>query len=226
MPTVQSIVSLIDHSIGKQNKERESQQCQPFIWLACQLVLAEQQKGKKKGQGKPGHQWFSSFAWQPTCQNQKGSRKAEGMPCLWCCSSGMSLQPWMTPKKQQRRADTDGSVDHLFDQLFDWKAKKENKSWQCQLFIWLACQLVLAKWKKGRNKDRGSQDIDSLVPLLGNQLAKSKKEAEKQRGCLVVCSLLLLWSVVATLNDTQKTKKSQCQQFDWLSLWSSGMLEK
>jgi len=63
--------------------------------------------------------------------------------------------------------------------------------------------------KKGRNKDRGSQDADGLLPLLGNQLEKTKKkETEKQRGRLVVRLLLL----------ERHQKKSRRRRFDRSSL--------
>jgi len=76
--------------------------------------------------------------------------------------------------------------------------------------------------KKGRNKDRGSQDADGLLPLLGNQLEKTKKkETEKQRGRLVVRLLLLerhkkkeptptVRSIVSSIDRSiGKTKKSE-----------------
>jgi len=76
--------------------------------------------------------------------------------------------------------------------LFDWKAKRKGKADDANLlFDWRVDQYRPSD-KKMKKKDRGSQDANGLLPLLGNQLAKTKKkETEKQRGRLVVRLLLL-----------------------------------
>jgi len=79
--------------------------------------------------------------------------------------------------------------------------------------------------KKSKKQGQGKPGCWQFLCLATN-LLKPKKEAEKQRGCIVVCLLLLLRSVIATSNDTKKQRRADCQQFDWLSLWSSQMLGK
>jgi len=58
---------------------------------------------------------------------------------------------------------------------------------------------------------------DGSVPSLGNQFSETKKSLDDRLQ-------LLLWRVRRT--PKKQTKKSQCQQFDRLSLRSRQMLEK
>ncbi len=200
------------------NKKMESSQCQPFVWLPCQSVLAEWQKTKKQGQG---CQQFCYFAWQHLCQNPKVRKqrsRGDALLIIFCLTS---------------------SVSHHCNQ--EWHQKQQTKKSQCWWFDWWIISSVKTNRKKPKQGKKGKAananlsfgcHVDQYQPSDKKQRSKdrdangSKPTCQKPKIMKQRSRGDALWIVFHSTSSVlchcnhdqhqkQQTKKSWHQQLDW-----------
>jgi len=144
----------------------------------------------------------------PSLGNQFSETKKNALTIVCSSSSGVCGGH---QKNKQRRADADGSIDHLFGQdecLKNQKKVRKRKTANANLSFGWRVHPYMAERQK-REKERAA---DGSVPSLSNQLAETpKKRKQRSRGgCLDDCLLLLLRRVVLLqLRTTPKTTNKE-----------------